>query len=299
MSNYVMSVRQWALLVLLSVIWGANFFFIEIGLQELGPLTIVFLRIALAALILLSYLYYKGHRLPRQLSLWWRVMFLALLNSLIPFFLITWGQVHIASGLAAILSSTTPVFSVIMTHFLTHDERLTGNKIMAVCLGIVGVCLLVGPEALGGFSFQALGQFAVLGASICYAYGAIRTRQLKEMPVIIVITCTLLAASVLLLPLVFILEPPVHSSYQTSTIAAILYLSVIGTAAGHFIFYYIVAKAGANNTSLVAFMVPITALLLGIFVLEERLGSHALWGMLIIFFSLGLIDGRLLRRVLH
>ena len=297
MSAYTMNAKEWALLVLLAVIWGANFFFIEVALVGLSPLMIVFLRMAMAAVLMLIYLHATGHRLPREWKLWKAFVVLGLLNSLVPFLLITWGQTHIESGLAAILNATTPIFSVILTHFLTDDEKMTGNRVVGVILGMMGVCLLIGPEALSGFSFEALGQFAILGATTCYAYGAIRTRLLKDKPVLIVMTCTLCAASLMLLPFILIFELPLQLEQTGSVIVAVLYLAIIGTAAGHLIFYYVISRVGANNTLLVAFLVPITALLLGTFILGEKLSGLALIGMFIIFISLIVIDGRFLRRV--
>lgn len=289
-----MGAGLWTLLIILSVIWGANFTFIEIALLELDTFMIVFLRIAIAAVIMLGILYMKGYRLPREPAVWGTFLILALLNAVLPFLLITWGQTHIDSGLAAILNATTPIFSVILTHFLTLDERMTVNKFIGVLLGIAGVCLLIGPDALSGFSLYALGQIAILGATTCYAYGAIHTRRITGQPILVIITVTLLISSLMLLPFVLLFEPLTYTHYSLSTIGAILYLSILGTATGHLIFYYVISRAGATNTLLVAFMVPITALLLGVFTLGEKLSSHALAGMFVVFVSLVVIDGRLI-----
>ncbi len=295
MSNYTMNTREWGILILISVVWGLSFFFIEIALRELGSFTLVFYRIGVAAILVTAYLYINGRRLPFDALSWRKFFVLGTFNNFVPFSLIAWGQMHIDSGLASVLNATTPMFTVVMAHFLTHDEHMTVNRIIGVLLGIIGVALLVGPETLYGLSSNALGQFAILGAAISYSCGGIYARQLNDMPVDVAVAGTLIAATVLVFPMILLFEYPVRIHLQLSTIGALLGMSVFGTAFAYIMFLSIIRTAGATNTLLVTFLVPITALLMGVFILDESLSDHAVIGMFVIFLGLLLIDGRVLR----
>ncbi len=292
-----MNAREWGLLVLISVIWGLSFFFIEIALRDLGPFTLVFYRIGIAAVIVTTLLYISGKSLPFDGKSWRNYFILGTFNNFVPFSLISWGQIYIDSGLASILNATTPMFVVVMAHFLTHDEHMTGNRIVGVLLGIVGVSLLVGPQALYGLSSNTLGQFAILGAAISYSYGGIYARRLNDMPVMVAVTGTLLAATVMTLPMVLLFEYPLRMSMQLSTIGAILGISVFGTAFAYMLYFRVIRTVGATNTLLVTFLVPVTALIMGVVILGESPGQHAILGMLVIFTGLAAIDGRIIHKL--
>ena len=296
MPNYTMNAREWSLLVLVSVIWGLSFFFIEIALRELGSFTVVVYRIGIAALLVTAICYFRGERLPLDRQAWGLFFILGFFNNFLPFSLITWGQVSIDSSLASILNSTTPMFSVVMAHFLTHDEHLTRNRIVGIVLGITGVSLLVGPQALQGISANVLGQLAILGAAMSYSYGAIFARRLNRMPILVAIAGTLLCATLMSLPVAFTLESPV-TTMSLSTIGALLGLSVLGTAFAYMLYFHIIRTAGPTNTLLVTFLVPITALLMGVLVLGENLSQHAILGMLVIFVGLVAVDGRIISKL--
>jgi len=293
-----MNAREWGLLVLISVVWGLSFFFIEIALRELGSFTLVFYRVGIAALIVTSFLYISGKRLPFDGESWRKYFILGTFNNFVPFSLISWGQIYIDSGLASILNATTPMFAVVMAHFLTHDEHMTKNRIAGVLLGITGVSLLVGPEALYGLSSNTLGQFAILCAAISYSYGGIYARQLNDMPVIVAVAGTLLAATVMTLPMVLLFEYPLTMSMQLPTISAILGMSVFGTVFAYMLYLHVIRAVGATNTLLVTFLVPVTALIMGVVILGESLNQHAILGMLVIFIGLVVVDGRIIRKLL-
>ena len=264
MPNYTMNAKEWSLLVLVSIIWGLSFFFIEIALRELGSFSVVVYRIGIAALLVTALLYIRGGRLRLDLRDWGLFFILGLFNNFLPFSLIAWGQVSIDSSLASILNSTTPMFSVVMAHFLTHDEHLTRNRIIGIVLGIVGVSLLVGPQALQGISANVLGQLAILGAGMSYAYGAIFARRLNRMSILEAIAGTLICATMMVLPVALLLESPFTTSLSLATIGALLGLSVLGTAFAYMLYFHIIRTAGPTNTLLVTFLVPITALLMGV-----------------------------------
>ncbi|MBP5090799.1 DMT family transporter, partial [Pseudomonas chlororaphis] len=166
----VMGVVEWGQLIALSILWGGSFFFVGIAVKELPPLTIVMCRVCLAALALLALIRILGLSLPGDRRIWLAFFAMGLLNNLIPFCLIVWGQTHIASSLAAILNATTPLFAVLVAHLLTADEKLTGNKLAGVIVGFIGVALMIGMDALAGLGDNLGAQLAVLGAALSYAF---------------------------------------------------------------------------------------------------------------------------------
>jgi drug/metabolite transporter (DMT)-like permease len=290
-----MTGRDWSLLVTLSILWGGSFFFSEVALAELGPLTVVLGRVGLAALALVGFVYLSGHRLPTAPVLWGAFLVMGALNNVIPFSLIVWGQVTIDSGLAAILNATTPLFTVMLTHVLTRDERLTRGRAAGVLLGLAGVAVLVGPEVLVELGAQGLAQLAVLGAAFSYACAAIYGRRFKGLPAPVAAAGMVTASAVLTLPLALVVERPWTISPGALTWVAVLGLALLSTALGYLIYFRILAAAGATNLLLVTFLIPVSALALGTLVLGERPEPAAFAGLALIFAGLAAVDGRLLR----
>ncbi len=290
-----MSGRDWSLLVALSVLWGGSFFFSEVALAELGPLTVVLGRVGFAALALIGLSYLSGHRLPSAWGLWGAFLVMGALNNLIPFSLIVWGQVTIDSGLAAILNATTPLFAVVLAHVLTRDERMTRGRAAGVLLGLAGVAVLVGPEALGQFGAQGLAQLAVLGAAFSYACAGIYGRRFKDLPPLVAATGMVTCSAVLTLPLALVVERPWQMDPGALTWAALLGLALLSTALAYVIYFRILAAAGATNLLLVTFLIPVSALALGVTILGERPDAAAFAGLALIFAGLAAVDGRVFR----
>ena len=274
-----------------------SFFFTKIALRELGPFTLVFYRLSIAAFVSFLILSLAGRKLPTSLVSWRQFFMLGAFNSCIPFTLVSIGQVYIDSSLASILNATTPVFTVIMAHLLLDNEKLDGHRISGVLLGLAGVLILIGPQSLLGVTSDFVGHLALLGTAMCYAYGSIYAKSLDEMPMLEAMTGTLVAACILSCPLVMLLEFPLVTNIQLSTISAVLFISVLATCFTYLLFFYIVRTAGSTNTVLVVFLIPITAVLMGVFVLGEQFDSQTLLGMLVIFSGLIFVDGRLSKRV--
>jgi hypothetical protein len=162
--NPIMGVKEWGLIFFLSVVWGGSFFFVEVAVKEMTPLTVVLCRVGFASIILLVVVTLKGKKMPVSLGQWGAFFIMGALNNLIPFSLIVWGQTHIDSSLASILNATTPIFSVVLAHFLTREEQLTLNRMAGILIGWLGVTVLIGIESLKGFGVEVFGQIAVLGA---------------------------------------------------------------------------------------------------------------------------------------
>ena len=217
------------------------------------------------------------------------------LNNLIPFSLIVWGQTHIESGLASILNATTPIFSVVLAHFLTREERLTANRITGVTIGWIGVAMLIGIESLRGFGIEVMGQLAVVGATFSYACAAIYGRRFKGINPLIVATGMLCGSTIMMTPLALVIEQPWNLSPGITTLMALFGLAAVSTSLAYIIYFQVLATAGPTNLLLVTFLLPVSAILLGVVVLAERLAWNAFTGMGLIFIGLIAIDGRLLK----
>ena len=293
--NPTMGRAEWLLLLLLSVLWGGGFFFVGVIIKELPPMTVVLGRIGLAAIALVSYVHLSGQRMPASRRLWGAFFVMGVMNALLPQGLIVWGQKHIDSGLASILVSTTPLFSVVLAHFLTSEERMTVARVVGVLFGLGGVVVLIGPEALRGLGQHGIGQLAVLGGALLYACAGIYGRRFRGLAPVITAagqaTCTALA----LLPLALLVDRP--WSFRPSAVAwgAMLGLALLSTALAYLIFFRILAVAGATNVMLVNILVPVSALLLGMLVLGERPSWTVFGGLACIVGGLVAMDGRLFR----
>ena len=283
--------------MLLSIIWGGSFFFIEVALSEMTPFTIVLFRVGAGAIILVAYVYLSGRQMPRDLSIWAAFFILGLLNNLIPFSLIVWGQMHIDSSMASILNATTPIFSVVLTHFFTSDERLTSNRVLGIIFGWIGVVVLIGWETISGFGLHIIGQLAVLGAALSYAFAAIYGRRFKDISPVVVSAGMLCGTTLMMIPLTLIFEQPWNLHPAISTWGALAGLAILSTAIAYIIYFKVLATAGATNILLVTFLIPISAIFLGVLLLGERPGLNVFIGMILIFAGLIVIDGRLVMEV--
>jgi drug/metabolite transporter (DMT)-like permease len=299
MTNKVMGAREWALLLLLSALWGGSFFFSKVALAELPPLTVVLARVALAALALWPVVLLSGQAVPRSQGLWGRFAVMGLLNNLVPFSLIFAGQTQIASGLAAILNATTPLWTVLLAHWLTEDERLTPGRLGGVLVGLLGVVVLLGPELLGGLGLELLAQLAVLGAAFSYACAGIFGKRFRGVPPLVTAAGQVSATAALMTPLALLVERPWQlSAPGPVTWGALAGLALLSTALAYVIYFRLLASAGATNLLLVTFLIPVSALLLGTLLLGERLSAGDFAGMGGIGLGLALIDGRLPRWLL-
>ncbi|PTW47736.1 DMT family transporter [Rhodovulum kholense] len=290
---------EWAMLLALSVLWGGSFLFVGIAVAELPTLTLVWLRVALAALVLWAAVAVTGRPLPRSPGVWAAFLGMGLLNNVIPFSLIVAGQHSIASGLASILNATTPLFTVVVAGLLLADERPGGLKLCGVAAGLAGVAVMIGPDALAGLGTNALAQLAVLGGALSYACAAVFGRRFRRMGVDPLVTAAgqVGAATLLLSPAMLIADRPWTLPMPgTATCAAVLGLAVLSTALAYLLYFRILARAGATSLSLVTFLIPVSAILLGGLVLGERLAPTDFAGMACIALGLAAVDGRLFRR---
>ena len=294
--NKVMGPFEWFLLILLSILWGASFFFAKVALTDLGPFTIVLGRVGLAAIFLNGVVLASGHRMPTNRKLWRNFMIMGFLNNLLPFSLIFWGQTQIASGLAAILNATTPLWTVLLAHFFTADEKVTPNRFSGVLFGLFGVILIIGPEILQGLSVNFLAQMAIVAAAASYAFAGIFGKRFKHTPALVTATGQITGTTIMMIPVVLVVDKPWTLAMPSlATWGALLGLALLSTSIAYIIYFYILAKSGATNLLLVTFLIPVSALILGMVFLGERLAPLHFAGMTLIAIGLVAVDGRLLK----
>jgi drug/metabolite transporter (DMT)-like permease len=289
----VMAPLEWLLLGALSVLWGGSFFFAKVALADLPPLTVVLGRVGLAAIALNLMVRARGLRMPTSHRAWGAFLVMGGLNNLIPFSLIFWGQTEIASGLASILNATTPLFTVVLAHLLTRDEPMTGNRLAGVLAGLLGVVLMIGPTALAGLGVHVVDQLACLAAALSYAFAGIFGRRFRDMPPLVTAAGQVSATTLMILPVALIVDQPWSLPLPgLATWGALAGLALLSTALAYVIYFRILAAAGATNLLLVTFLIPVSALVLGMTILGERLDLRHFAGMALIGLGLAAIDGR-------
>jgi drug/metabolite transporter (DMT)-like permease len=295
-----MGAREWAMLLALSVLWGGSFFFAGVAVRDLPAFSIVTVRVGVAAVALLVVARALGVVIPTDRQTLLAFAGMGLLNNVVPFCLIVWGQHHITSGLAAILNATTPLFTVLVAHALTPDERLTPAKMVGVVVGFAGAAVMVGPEVLSGLGVNVVAQAACLAAATSYAFAGIFGRRFRRMDVAPLATAAgqVTTSTLMLVPMALVVDHPWTLPMPgNDNLLALLGLGVLSTALAYVIYFRVLAVAGATNLLLVTFMIPVSAILLGVLVLGERLQPKHAAGLVLIGAGLAVIDGRILRAI--
>lgn len=275
--------RAWAELLLLSVIWGASFLSIHVALDEIGVATAVAHRVGWAALILWGIVALRRLPLPRDPRIWGAFLVMGLLNNVIPFSLMAWGQLHIETGLTSILNAATAIFGVLVAAIVFADERLTRRRIIGVSLGFVGVATAIGIDALASFDLRSLAQIAVLAGTLSYAVaGAWARKRLGGLPPMVAAAGMISAASLIMIPAAWIIDGPISLDLQPRTRIAIGYYAVIATAGAYVLYYRVLAMVGSGNLMLCTLIIPPVAIMLGVVVLGETLHPSAYAGFVIL-----------------
>jgi drug/metabolite transporter (DMT)-like permease len=291
-----MSMRVWSWLLLLALLWGGSFFFAKVALRELPPFTIVWIRVTLAALALNLTLIATSRGLFRRGTPWRDFFAMGFLNNVLPFSLIVWGQTQIASGLASILNATTPLFTLLVAHFLTHDEKVNSARVVALLIGLAGVALLVGPGALSSATGNLWGEIACLLAALSYAFAGIFGRRFRANGIAPLEAATgqTTASALWLLPIVVAFDEPWSLAVPSLAVfAALTAIALLSTALGYILYFRILEAAGATNLLLVTFLMPLITILMGSAFLDERLDTRQFAGMALLGAGLALVDGRL------
>ncbi|MDF3606054.1 DMT family transporter [Paracoccus sp. DMF-8] len=293
-----MAPSDWAQLLLLSLIWGGSFFLIAVAVKGLPVLTIVALRVSIAALVLWGVLLVTGRRMPRGRAVWASFAVMGLANNAIPFSLIVFAQTQIPSGLASILNATTPLWTVLVSAIFLSDEPPSAAKLGGVVLGLGGVAVMMGLDSLAGHGMALLPQMAMLGAAVSYALSGAYGRRFSRMGIDPMASATgmLTASSVMLIPMALATGGIPGPEVALHVWAAVATLGIICTGFAYVLFFGILGRAGATNISLVTFLVPVSAIMLGWLFLGEKLSfAHGI-GIAMIAGGLALIDGRLAAR---
>jgi drug/metabolite transporter (DMT)-like permease len=297
--NSRMGLVEWSMLLLLSMLWGGSYFFVEIALLEWSPLLIVAVRVVIACIVIWGVVLAAGLPVPRSPLAWTAFFWMGLLNNIIPFLLIVWGQKEIESGLAAILTAAAPIFSVIVAGVCLKDEPVTRSRLLGAVLGLIGVVVLIGPSALAGLDASLLAQLAVLGGALSYAFAGVYARRFTRMNIdpIVAASGQLLMSSLIMILLVLAFEAPVQLIESSAKVwAAVGFMAVLSTAFAYILYFRLLASGGATNASLFTLLIPVTAILLGAIILDERLQWLHFLGMAVIGLGLSVIDGRLWHR---
>jgi drug/metabolite transporter (DMT)-like permease len=307
-----MNAKDWGRLLTLSLLWGGTYMLGAVALKGwpagagngVTPLVLVWLRVTIAAITLFIVLKLFGMQMPRDRKIWVAFFGMGLLNNVIPFSLIFWGQsqmpASVAAGLASILNATTPLFTLLVAHAFTQDERITVPKIIGVVLGLLGVAIMIGLDILSGLGAAALGQVACLSAALVYAFSSLYGRRFKAMDVTPMQTALgqLTASTVIMSVIVGLISQPWNMPLPGAIpFASIVAMGIFSTALAYILFFQILSSAGATNLMLVTFLIPVSAIVLGIIVLGEVLKLQHIIGMLLIGLGLAAIDGRLWRKV--
>lgn len=289
----------WGLIAILSILWGGAFFLIEVGLRSYPPMTLVLMRLAIAVPPMMLAMRFMKQSLPREPRIWVFLTVVGALNCALPFALFFWGQQYLDSGYASILNATTPLWGVITAHYLTSDEKATPARVIGVLVGLAGIIVMIGPEAMKGLSNDLLAQIACIVSTIFYSFAAIYGRRLSqtELTPMAVATGQTLTAALLMLPIVmFVDQPWTLAPPQTGATLAAVTLALFSTALAYALYFRLIDRAGASNAQLVAFLMPILAVILGIAFLGESLNGGQMAGAVLIGIGLVILDGRLFRR---
>ena len=286
---------EWLMLIALSILWGGSFFFNKLTVAEWPPFAVVQVRVGLGALALLLVVRIAGQSMAVGRELWIAFFGMGILNNLIPFSLFLWGQQQIASGLASILNATTPIFAVLVMHCF-GNEKATGLKLGGVLAGLIGVAILMGPDAISGLGSNLAAQIACILAAVSYAFSGLLGRRFRGVSPLVAATGQLSASTLMMIPIVFVMHPPWTLPVPSQTaFLALVGLALISTALAYLLFFRIIRTAGPSNVMLVTFLIPVSAILLGSGLLGEDLLPRHFAGMAAIFVGLALIDGRILR----
>ena len=271
--------RELALLLLLATLWGASYTFIKLGVATIAPITLITARTAIAGLLLLAIMRWRGVRLPRDGATWRRFLLQACLNSVIPWTLLAWGERSVDAGLATILNSASPIFTFLLTAVVTRHEAATPRKLFGVVAGMAGICLIVGIEAFDAVAGGLVAELAIVAAAICYACAAIFGRNFRGLDPMAPAAGSLLAGAAFLIPASLVMERPWTMAPSAVSVLALLGLAVASTALAFVIYFRLIQTLGSVGTTAQAYLrVPI-GVAIGVAVLGERLSPTAWIGL--------------------
>ena len=287
--------RSWALLVSLAALWSVSFIFIKVAAASIPALTLVLIRVGLAAAVLHAVVLARRLDYPRSPGTFGRFAVMGMINNIIPFALIVYATSRLGAGSASILNATAPIFALIVAHFATADEKITPAKVAGILLGLGGVAAMAGPQAVAGLNADLAAIAAMLVACFFYGLSAVYGRGFRGIDATVSATCQLSASALLLLPVALVVEQPWHVPFPGMVaITAVVALALVSTALAYVVYYALILRAGATNTILVTLLIPVGGVVLAWALLGEALSPWEAAGMLLIGLGLAIIDGRVL-----
>lgn len=285
---------DWILLLTLVGMWGSSFFFIEIALRSVTPLTLVAVRIVLGAMLLFAAMRALRLPVPHDARTWRYFAVLALLGYCLPFFFISWGQQSVDSGLAGILVGFMPLATLLLAHRFVAGEHITAAKLAGFVLGFAGLAVLLGPEALRewrGAGTELLGQIACLAGALCYAGNSIVTKRMPPTHALVAAACTTTVAAVSMAVVAFAFDDPLALAPDWAATASCIWLGIGPTAIATLVYFRLIARAGPTFMSLVNYLSPLVAVSAGVAFLDEPLNPAALAALALILGGIALATG--------
>ncbi len=294
--NHPIRALDLALLFFLGAAWGSSFMFIKLALVSVPPVTLAAVRVAGAALVLVAVVRLQGHALPPIGQRWSIFLLVGLTGNVIPFALIGWGETHIDSALAAILMASVPLFTVTLAHFFAENDRLSAAKVAGLALGFAGVAILIGPDALAGAGSTVLGALAIVVAASSYALTNVAAHRIRGMPPAVSGACTLCCAALWAVPASFLLEQPGAVSLNGTSVLAVLSLTLISTASGNLVFFWLMSRTGPSFVSFNNYLIPGMGVVFGTVFLHEEIGLRSIAALALILLGVAAITLRRARK---
>lgn len=268
---------------LLAAIWGSSYLAIKLAVEDISPLILVASRMFIGSVVLLIILRLKSLSLPKDMGSWAVLVISGLFGSVIPFFLISSGELHVDSGLAALLMGIAPVVTILLAPLAHKEDKLTSHSIIGIIFGVAGLIALMGPSALQGFGSHIMGQISILGAALCYAFTTLFVRKYAKLPALVMGTGSTFIGAVIIVIIAFIFDSPIATlQNNSSSWLAVVYLGIFPTAIATWIYFYLVPKIGSARMSQINFAVPVVGSVLGIIFLNETFGINAAIALLLI-----------------
>ncbi len=271
-----------ALVAGIGIIWGTSFLAIKLAVREFAPTSVAAIRIMIAFFMLYGVMRWRGLSLPSSPRFWAAIGVIGIFNTSIPFFLVSWAETKVDSGVAALLMGTGPLLALIGSHFTTADEKLTSAKIIAVIMGFGGVVLVVGADALAGLGQNLIGQMALLAASACYVASGLFVRRFTHIPVESFTTAILLVGALSLLPWLAISAIGADGTVSAIPVMSVIYLGLIPTGLAYLLRFYLIRSIGYSYMALGIYLVPVVGVLLGNIILGETLSPTILAALALI-----------------
>lgn len=281
---------EFALLGLLALLWGSSYLFIKVAVEEIPPLTLIAIRVSIAALFLLTVLGMRGERLPSDSATWRHLLVQAIFNAIAAWTLLAWGQQHVDAGLASVLNSTSPIFVLLLMISIGGQDAVSPSKLIGAIIGIAGVCLIVGLDALEGLGMEVAAQLACLLGAALYGCAALYGKRFGHISPTVTAAGTMIWASIVLVPLALVIETPWDLDPSVAAIAAALVLSVCCTGVALLLYFRLVRTLGSLGVASQAYLRAGVGVILGLVLLGEQITPIVATGLAAAIFGVALIN---------